>query len=95
LPDPKYYKGRAKRDLGVLDADYTKFTPEDRHNLVQAVEESCLAKGGKKVISVTASEYDSYDEILLMTSNGFEGNMESTFYQAGASMTSRRKEDQD
>ena len=87
LPDPKYYKGRAKRDLGVLDADYKKLTPEDRHNLVKAVEESCLAKGGKKVISVTASEYDSYDEILLMTSNGFEGHMESTFYQAGASMT--------
>lgn len=87
LPDPKYYKGREKRDLGVLDPDYKKFSPEDRHNLVKAVEESCLKKGGKKVISVTASEYDSHDEFLLITSNGFEGHRESTYYQAVAQMT--------
>lgn len=87
LPDPKYYKGRAKVDLGVLDPAYKKLTPEDRHNLVKAIEDAALAAGGKKVISVTAMEYDSYDELLLMTSNGFEGYQESTFYQAGAQMT--------
>jgi len=53
LPDPKYYKGRAKLDLGQLDPDHKKFSPEDRHNMVKAMEESCLAQGGKKVISVT------------------------------------------
>jgi PmbA protein len=83
----KYYKGRAKVDLGVLDPAYKKFTPEDRHNLVKAIEDAALAAGGKKVISVTAREYDSYDELLLMTSNGFEGYQESTYYQAGAQMT--------
>jgi len=34
LPDPKYYEGRAKVDLGVLDPGYKKLTPEDRHDLV-------------------------------------------------------------
>jgi PmbA protein len=87
LPDPKYYKGRDKVDLGVLDPAYKKFTPDDRHNLVKAIENAALAAGGKKVISVTAMEYDSYDELLLMSSNGFEGYRESTFYQAGAQMT--------
>ena len=87
LPDPKYYKGRAKRDLGQLDPDYKKFSPEDRHNLVKAMEESCLAKGGKKVISVTANEYDEHGEVLLMTSNGFEGSEEYTVFQGWAQVT--------
>ena len=87
LPDPKYYKGRAKFDLGQLDPDYKNYRPEDRHNTVKAMEESCLAKGGKKVISVTARAYDSHGEVLMMTSNGFEGSEEYTVFQGGASMT--------
>jgi len=51
------------------------------------MEDSCLAKGGEKVISVTAEEYDSYDEEVLMSSNGFEGYRESTFYWVGAQMS--------
>jgi len=87
LPDQKYYKGRAELDLGILDPDYEKLTPEERHSIVKAVEDSALSAGGEKVISVTASEYDSHGELLLMSSNGFEGHRESTFFQAGASMT--------
>ena len=87
LPDPKYYKGRAKLDLGQLDPDYKKFSPEDRHNMVKAMEESCLASGGKKVISVTAREIDEHDELLMMASNGFEGSEEYTVFQAVVSMT--------
>jgi PmbA protein len=87
LPDPKYYEGRAEHDLGIIDPDYKKFTPEQRHSMVKVLEESCLAKGGKKVISVTAEEYDSQDEAVLIASNGFEGYRESTIYQAVAQMT--------
>ena len=87
LPDPKYYQGRAELDLGLVDPDYKKFTPEERHNMVKAIEESCLEKGGPKVISVTAGEYDGNSESILMASNGFEGYYESTFYQAGAQMS--------
>lgn len=87
LPDPKYYEGRAKLDLGMLDPDYKKFTPEDRHSMVKAMEEACLAKGGEKVISATATERDSHVELVIMTSNGFEGNVEATVYVAGAELT--------
>jgi len=87
LPDPKYYEGRAKLDLGKLDPDYKKFSPEDRHSMVKAIEESCIAKGGKKVISVTAREYDSHGEVLMMTSNGFEGSEEYTEFVGVAQMT--------
>ena len=87
LPDPKYYKGRKEVDLGSVDPQYAKFTPEDRHNLVKAIENAALEKGGDKVISVTAEENDGYSESVTMTSNGFEGYNEDTFYVAGAEMT--------
>ncbi len=87
LPDPTYYEGRAKMDLGLLDPDYKTFTPEDRHKLVKTIEDACLAKGGKKVISVTSRQYDTHVESLLMASNGFEGYEEATVYAAGAEMT--------
>ena len=87
LPDPKYYQGRAELDLGILDPDYGKWTPEARHAMVKAIEESSLANAGPKVISVTAGGYDSREEIILMASNGFEGFRESTVYQAGAQIT--------
>ena len=87
LPDPKYYEGRADIDLGLVDPTYKNFTSEDRHNIAKAVEESCLKEGGEKVISVTAEEYDSRRESVVLTSNGFQGHRESTVYSAGASMT--------
>lgn len=87
LPDPKYYKGRANRDLGQLDPGYKEFKPEDRHNMVKAMEASCIANGGKNIISVTAREIDEHGELLMMTSNGFEGSEEYTLFQAVVSMT--------
>ncbi len=87
LPDPKYYKGRKEMDLGTFDPQHAKFTPEERHNLVKAIENAALEKGGSKVISVTAEENDGHSESVTMTSNGFEGYDEETFYVAGAEMT--------
>lgn len=87
LPDPKYYQGRADIELGIRDTDYEKMTPESRHALVKAIEDTSLAKGGEKVISVTAGESDSYGESLTLTSNGFEGYREYTRYSAGAEIT--------
>jgi PmbA protein len=87
LPDPKYYEGRKKMDLGTFDPQHAKFTPEERHSLVKAIESAALEKGGDRVISVTAEENDGYSESVTMTSNGFEGYEEDTFYVAGAEMT--------
>jgi len=89
LPDPKYYQGRQNIDLKQFDPDYKKLTPENRHRFVRAIEESCLAKGGDKVISVTASGYDSYAEQVLMASNGFDGYVEYTAFYGAAEMTAR------
>jgi len=93
LPDPKYYQGRTTLDLGLYDPGYKNLTPEARHSFVKAVEEACLAKGGDRVISVTASADDSYIEAVLMTSNGLEGYIEATIFSAGAQMAAKDEGD--
>jgi len=93
LPDPKYYEGRSTADLQLSDPDYGSLTPEKRHSMVKAVEEACLLKGGDKVVSVEASEYDESYEELVKTSNGFEGSTRNTYCQVGASMTAQDEGD--
>jgi PmbA protein len=87
LPDPKYYEGRKEMDLGTVDPTYKQFTPEDRHNIVKTIENTILEKGGDKVVTTTASGQDGHSESVTMTSNGFSGSTEDTFYVAGAQMT--------
>jgi PmbA protein len=87
LPDSKYYEGRTETDLGLVDPAYQNYSPEDRHTLARAIENAALEKGGAKVISVTASVQDGYSESVTVTSNGFEGFEEGTYYFALADMT--------
>jgi PmbA protein len=87
LPDPKYYEGRKEMDLGLVDPAYGQFTPEDRHKIVKTIENTVLEKGGDRVVTTTASGQDGYQESYTMTSNGFSGYSEATFYVAGAEMT--------
>jgi PmbA protein len=93
LPDPKYYEGRTNINLQLNDPDYFLITPENRHAMVKTVEDACLLKGGEKVISVEAGEYDESAEEFVKSSNGFEGSTLSTYCQAGASMTARDEGD--
>ena len=93
LPDPKYYTGRTNIDLQLNDPEHGQITPENRHAMVKAVEDACLLKGGDKVISVEAGEYDQTSEDLVKSSNGFEGSTLSTYCQAGASMTAKDEGD--
>ncbi len=89
LPDPKYFQGRAELDLELVDPSYQAFTPENRHEMVKAMEKACLQEGGDKVVSVTAQEEDGYQESLQMTSNGFSGHAQGTYYVAMAQMTAK------
>jgi PmbA protein len=89
LPDPKYYEGRSDADLQTADPDYGSLTPEERHSMTRAVEDACLSKGGDKVVSVEAGEYDESYEEYIKTSNGFEGSSNETYCNIGASMTAQ------
>jgi PmbA protein len=93
LPDPKYYQGRATTDLGVNDPTYSALTPEARHGFAKTVEDACLAKGGDKVISVTAGWNDGHSEEARVSSNGFDGYTESTYFVGSAEMTAKDEGD--
>ncbi len=93
LPDPKYYAGGITSDLQLNDPDYNQITPENRHTMVKTVEDACLAKGGDKVISVEAREYDESVEEYIKSSNGFSGSTRGTYCQAGATMTAKDEGD--
>jgi PmbA protein len=93
LPDPEYYEGMSDIDLQICDPGYDQLTPEERHQMARTVEDACLQNGGDKVISVEAGEYDEHYEEYVKSSNGFEGSTESTYCQAGASMTAQDKGD--
>ena len=93
LPDPKYYKGRASLDLGLVDPEYQRLTPEARHAFVRSIENACLERGGDRVISVTSSANDSHYEGALMTSNGFDGYAETTVFVGAAEMTAKDEGD--
>ena len=93
LPDPKYFQGRQNLDLEMTDPDYRNWIPESRHTFVKAIEDACLTKGGDKVISVTAGSQDGHSESLLMSSNGFDGYSEGTFFVGFASMTAKDAND--
>ncbi len=86
LPDPSYYEGRANLDLDLIDPAYDQYTPENRHEIAKAVENSCLETGGDKTISVNTFVQDGRNESILITSNGLEGSSGLTYFVAGASM---------
>ena len=93
LPDPKYYAGRTTNDLQLADPTQDELTPEQRHAMVKSVEDSCLDKGGSKVISVEAGEYDETYEEYVKSSNGLIGANRTTQCWTGASMTAQDEGD--
>jgi PmbA protein len=93
LPDPKYYEGRAELDLELVDPAYKSFSPEARHEMAKSLEKACLRQGGDKVVSVTAQEQDGSQESLQMTSNGFFGYAQGTYYSVFAEMTAKDEGD--
>ncbi len=73
LPDPSlYYKGK-NNELKTLDTDFGKVDPQEKIDLAFAVEKEVLGKDDR-IISVTTSYYDGFDERVMVTSNGFEGD---------------------
>jgi len=86
LPNQELYSGRSEADIQITDPGYEQLSPEERHSIVQKAENACLEKGGEKVISVEAGEYDEKYEEYVKTSNGFEGSSQGTVFQLGVSM---------
>lgn len=86
LPRPElYYKGGGK-DLKVYDPKINSIEPEDKIRIVKALEQEVLGSDDR-IISVTASYFDGFSSKVMVTSNGFEGDSESTYFGVGASVS--------
>lgn len=93
LPDQAYYKGRTKKDLKILDPEYSSITPDQRHAMAKELENACLEAGGDRVISVSTQVYDVLNEELVLTSNGFSGERKSSVCYTFGEMTVRDEGD--
>jgi PmbA protein len=88
LPDPKLYEGRSRDDLQLLDSAYADYTPEARRKQAKELEEAArAAKGAEAILSVTTSVSDSSTQSAKATSNGFEGEVESTDFWLSADVS--------
>jgi len=86
LPQPElYYKGGGK-DLKVSDPKYNDIEPEDKISLVKALEQEIIGSD-ERIVSITTSYFDGYSARVMVTSNGFEGDSESTYFGVGASVS--------
>ncbi len=79
LPDPSlYYKGEGK-DLKMADDKFDDILPETKIQLARDVEKEVLGKD-ERIISVTSSYYDGLSGRVMVTSNGFSGDTENTYF---------------
>jgi len=79
LPNPKlYYKGGGK-DLQSLDPDFETVQPQQKIDLAMEAEKEAVGKD-ERIISVSSSYYDSMNERVMVTSNGFEGDTANSVF---------------
>lgn len=85
LPDAsRYYKGR-KPDLQLLDPQFSAVNPDNKVALAQAIAEEALGKD-PRIISVESSYGDGDGFSYQITSNGFEGETQQSWYSLSASV---------
>lgn len=86
LPEPElYYKGDGS-DLKTVDNSYDQVEPETKVKLAFEAEKEVLNKD-ERIISVTASYSDKMSSKIMVTSNGFEGDTQSSYFNIAASVS--------
>lgn len=79
LPDPElYYKGGGP-ELHSLDTNFDAVEPKQKIDLAMNAEQEALGKD-ERIISVSSSYYDSMNERVMVTSNGFEGDTANSVF---------------
>jgi len=79
LPEPELYYTGGGKDLKTMDSNFREVTPEEKVNEAFAVEKEVLGTD-ERIISVTGSYSDGMFGNVLVTSNGFEGDTENSYY---------------
>jgi len=86
LPDPELYYRGGGPDLKTVDANFDSIDPRQKIDYAFHTEKEVLGKDDR-VISVTATYNDGKSSQVMVTSNGFEGDSEDTFYALVASVS--------
>jgi PmbA protein len=86
LPDPKrYYKGGGP-DLKTVDPRFSDIDPKDKIQDAFNLEKEALGKD-ERIISVSASYRDGLSGMVMVASNGFEGDSENSYYSLSTSVS--------
>jgi len=86
LPDPElYYQGGGK-DLKTFDRDFATIDPQQKIKYAFDLEKEVLGKDDR-IISVSTTYSDGMSGSVMVTSNGFEGDTENTYYSLVASVS--------
>ncbi len=86
LPDPDlYYKGDGK-ELKTIDQGFSSLDTQQKIDHAFAIEKEILGKD-ERIISATAYYSDSMSGSVMVASNGFEGDTESSYYSLNASVS--------
>lgn len=86
LPDPDLYYRGGGEDLKTVDPDFASVDPQQKIGHAFATEKEVLGKD-ERIISVTASYSDGMSGMVMVTSNGFSGDTENTFYSLSSSVS--------
>lgn len=86
LPDPsRYYKG-GKPGLQLLDPGFDAIQPDEKVALAAAAADEILGKDAR-IISVESGYSDGTDFSYRLSSNGFEGETEHSWFSLSASVS--------
>jgi len=86
LPDPdRYYTGGGP-DLKTADNNFMDIKPQKKVDAAFGIEQEVLGKDDR-IISVTGSYSDQYNGRVMVSSNGFEGDRENTYYSLVAQVS--------
>ena len=86
LPDPELYYSGGGGDLGTCDSEFEAVKPETKLAAAFGVEKEILGSDDR-IISVTASYFDGISSLVMVTSNGFEGDTSNSYFGLNASVS--------
>lgn len=86
LPHPKLLFNGAGADLMINDPYFNVLTAQDKIELAKEVEQEILGQD-ERLISSTTSYYDGFANKIMLTSNGFKGETEHTYFGINASVS--------
>jgi PmbA protein len=86
LPNPELYYRGGGPELKTVDPNFNSVDPQQKIKDAFSLEKEALGKDDR-IISVSTSYRDGLSGSLMVDSNGFEGDSESSYYSLNASVS--------